>query len=522
MTAGPQDEVIAALARPATHGIGGSVERIDTHISAVFLAGDRVVKLKKAVKYPYLDYSTVALRRRYCEAEVRVNRRTAPALYLGAAAISRARDGSLALGAPDATPTGEAVDWVVVMRRFEASALFDRMTREGRLTPALVRDLADEIARFHEAAERDPGFGGADAMARSLANMVGEVAKFAPDLFDRAKAERFAAETGAALERHRASLDARRAQGYVRHGHGDLHLRNICLFEGRPTLFDAIEFDDVLACIDVLYDLAFLLMDLEHRGRRDLANLVLNRTLAWRDDHAGLALLPLYLAMRAGIRAHVTASSVAALGSEDAQEAARGEAHAYLDLALGFLAPAKPVLVAVGGLSGSGKSTVAAALAPTLGAAPGAVVVRSDVIRKRLLGRAPEDRLGPDAYTAEVTRRVYEAVRAQAGAAVAAGCAAIADAVHARPEERRAIEAVAVESGVRFAGLWLEAAPETLASRIGRRENDASDATASVMRAQFGTDTGPIAWRRIDSSGDLAETLTRARNALNGHDETTT
>jgi hypothetical protein len=121
-----------------------------------------------------------------------------------------------------------------------------------------------------------------------------------------------------------------------------------------------------------------------------------------------------------------------------------------------------------------------------------------------------------------VTRRVYDAVRAQAGAAVAAGCAAIADAVHARPEERRAIERVASDAGIRFAGLWIEAAPETLASRIGRRENDASDATASVMRAQLGTDTGPIAWRRIDSSGDLAETLTRARNALNGHDETTT
>ena len=467
MADAPQARVIERLSR-------GAEERFETHVSLVFLTGDRAVKLKKAVKFPYLDYSTIEKRRHFCEREVELNKRTAPDLYLGAEPVEI---------------DGIVEDWVVVMRRFDNAALFDKL----EITPRIARDLADRIAAFHDVAEVTPQYGGAEAMGRIVdANRRDQENSG----LDHAKIAALHTACRSALADVAALLDARRAGGCVRFGHGDLHLRNICLFDGRPTLFDGIEFDDSIACVDVLYDLAFLLMDLEHRGRRDVANRVLNRYLARRDELAGLAALPLFLSCRASIRAHT---------NKDAT---------YLDLAARLLDSAPPRLIAVGGLSGSGKSTLAEAIAHDIGRVPGAVVLRSDVIRKRLLGRDPEARLGAEGYTAELSCRVYDAMREQAATALAAGVSVIADAVHARPDERVAVEAVARRAGVDFAGLWLEAAPEVLASRVRGRENDASDATVEVVREQLSYDTGAITWRRLDASPDLAVTVDRARDAL--------
>ncbi len=509
-----QAETIAFLSRPEAFGARAPVDHSETHISHIFLAGARAYKLRKAIRFPYLDYSTLENRRRFTEAEVAINRRTAPELYLGAAAVVRRADGTLSLGAPGAPPEGEPVDWVTVMRRFPPDALFDRLVADGRLGPGLARELADAIAAFHETAEPDWGFGGAAAIAATIDANTRDIAA-APDLLDPAKAQTLDSRCRAALARVAELLDARRDTGMVRHCHGDLHLRNICLVDGAPTLFDAIEFSDSLARIDVLYDLAFLLMDLVHRDRRDLANLVMNRYLSRRVDYGGLAALPLFLALRAAIRAHVGAAAAKQRGgAADAAEPA-----AYLDLAIGFLAPPAPRLVAVGGLSGTGKTTVAAALAPALGIAPGAVVLRSDVIRKRLMGVAPETRLGPEGYRDEVTRRVYATIRDEAKAALSAGYTAVADAVHARPHERAEIEAVARAAAVPFTGIWLDASAETLASRIAQRENDASDATAEVMRGQIGHVDGTISWRRLDVTGDATDAVARARSLLLGRTE---
>ena len=472
-----QNEVVAWLSRPESYGIAGEVTKIETHISIVFLAGERAYKLKKAIKFPYLDYSTIEKRREFCEKEVTLNRRTAPELYIAAEPVR--------IG-------GEIKDWVVVMRRFDSDALFDKL----EITPALARDLADRIAAFHDAAEITPEHGGAATIARVIDGNRRDQENAG---LDRDAIAALHAACHAALARNAALLDRRRAAGRVRRCHGDLHLRNICLYDGKPTLFDGIEFDDAIACIDVLYDLAFLLMDLEHRGRRDLANLILNRYLAWHDEIEGVAALPLFMACRAGIRAHTNKD------------------RSYLDLAIRLLQPGAPMLIAVGGLSGSGKSSVAAALAPFLGVAPGALVPRSDVIRKRLMGIEPEARLGSEAYTSEMTGRVYARLRECANIGIRAGYVVIVDAVHARPEEREAIEAVADQAGVPFLGLWLEAAPEALASRVRERENDASDATVEVVRVQLGYDLGPIAWRRLDASQDLAATVARARKLLTEH-----
>ncbi len=509
-----QREVIAFLCDPRTHG-GAAVERIDTHGAVVALAGERAYKLKRAVKFPYMDFSTLALRRRACEAELALNRRTAPSLYLAATPITRAAAGALELGGQ-----GRVVNWVVVMRRFDQEALFDRLAERGALDPALMTSLADAVLDLHAAAERRHEHGGAAGIARVIAGNDAELGGSGGGCFEASKVVRLKAESEAALRRLRPLLEARRMAGLVRHCHGDLHLRNICLFEGRPTLFDAIEFNDQIACIDVLYDLAFLLMDLDKRRLGPLGNLVFNRYLSEGarrgalGELSGLAALPLFLSCRAAVRAQVGAA--AAVAQPEAARARRmtEEAGAYLDLALGYLAPPAPVLVALGGLSGSGKSTLAQALAPALGAVPGAVVLRSDVIRKHILGREALARLGPEGYTAEVTARVYQTIRERARAALSAGHAAVADAVHGTLEERAAIEAVAREAGVAFRPLWLEAPAHVLEARVRERSGDASDASVEVLRGQLGLALGDIAWPKLEVSGTIETALAQARGLL--------
>jgi aminoglycoside phosphotransferase family enzyme/predicted kinase len=490
MSEAAQEETVAFLSDPATHG-GTAVETRRTHASIIFLAGERALKLKRALRYPFLDYSDAQKRRAACAAELALNRRTAPGLYRAVRAVTRAADGRLALDG-----AGEAVDWVVEMRRFPDGALFSELIEAGGLAPDLLRALAEEIAAFHAAAAPAPDCGGVAGIEEVIA--INEASFAATGLEGAA----LLAASRAALARHAALLDQRRRAGRVRQCHGDLHLGNIVLFEGKPTLFDAIEFSRSLACIDVLYDLAFLLMDLWHRDARAGANLVFNRYLDLADEADGLPALPLFLSLRAAVRAHVGAA------------AGRADAARYLALAERLIAPVPPRLVAIGGLSGTGKSTIAAAVAPFLGAAPGARVVRSDVLRKRLLGQAPEQRLPEAAYDAEMNRRVYEAVGESAAVALAAGHSVVIDAVAARAPERAAMAALGARLGVGFAGFWLEAPAALLEARVTARAKDASDATAAVVRAQLGYDTGTIEWTRIDARPGPAEVAAAVRRAL--------
>ncbi|HKT18489.1 MAG TPA: phosphotransferase, partial [Stellaceae bacterium] len=304
MAENAQDDIIAFLSRGSSYGAPGEApQRVDTHISHVFLTGDRVFKLKRAVRFSFVDYSSLAARERFCRAELALNRRTAPGLYRAVRAITRRPDGAL-----EWDGAGPAVDFVVEMRRFDERDLFDRMAREGRLDRALVVKLADAIAAFHAAAEPAPAFGGSASLREVVADNHRYLAAGAPPL-DRGTVDALLAASQVALGRVGALLDARRAEGKVKRCHGDLHLRNICLFEGGPTLFDCIEFSDDIACIDVLYDIAFLLMDLEHRGLRPLGNAVFNRYLDRAPDEAGLEALPLMLSIRAGIRAKVAVAA---------------------------------------------------------------------------------------------------------------------------------------------------------------------------------------------------------------------
>jgi aminoglycoside phosphotransferase family enzyme len=407
--------------------------------------------------------------------------------------VTRDDSGRLAIGG-----VGRPIDWLVEMVRFDQNDLFDQLASRGALDPALMLPLAATIAEMHEAAERRPDRGGSAGIAWVIeGNAAGFVSE--PGLAaDSALGGRITVACRAMNDSLRVALDARRESGFVRRCHGDLHLGNIVQFQGRPTLFDAVEFNDAIACIDVLYDLAFVLMDL---GRQSLwrdANVLLNAYLSDTLDFDGLAALPLFLGCRAAVRAK-TVATAAALQTDAAQQGhLTAEARHYLALAGQLLEAPRPCLVAIGGLSGSGKSALAAALAPEVGAAPGAIIVRSDELRKRLFGVAPLTRLGPESYTPNVSTRVYTLMAARVRAIVASGHTAIVDATFLGSASRRTFEDIARDVGLPFAGVWLEAPEGDRLDRVRRRSHDPSDADTAVILGQ--TVEGQLAWTRIDAS----------------------
>jgi aminoglycoside phosphotransferase family enzyme/predicted kinase len=503
-----QNAVIEFLSSPDVHG-GSAVERIETHASMVFLAGNRAWKLKRAVRYDYLDFSTAARRKAMCEAELAINRRTAPMLYRGVVAVTRESDGALALGG-----AGAPVDWVVEMARFDQDALFDRLAARQGLPVALMQSLASEIATFHAAAEPRVDRGGRSGLEWVIDGNAAGFDEQGAGILDAAIGREVTAAARAHLDRHGALLDARRDAGRVRQCHGDLHLRNIVLIEGRPTLFDAIEFNDQIACIDVMYDVAFLLMDLWRRDLPRHANALWNGYLAESGDVEAVPLLSLFLSCRAAVRAKTSATAAGLQDDPRRRRELEELARRYLDLAAELLRPPAPSLIAVGGLSGSGKSSLAMALAPSVGAVPGAVVIRSDEIRKQLSGVGPLHHLGAEGYTADMSRRVYATLGEHAERVLPGGHAVIADAVFARESDRQRIEHLAAAAGVPFVGIWLDAPEAVLVERVAHRERDASDADAAIVRTQLGQDTGRISWTRIDASPGLDAVQKRANDVI--------
>ena len=503
-----QEEALRFLADPTTYGLSEPVGRIDTAGAVVFLAGPDVYKVKRAVKFPFMDLSTLEKRREACQAEIAVNRENAPGVYLSALPIVRTAAG-LELGGE-----GDAVEWVCHMRRFDENATLDRVAERDGLSDALLDRLAEAVRRAHGRAPLRDGTRAAHELETYIEQNDAAFAE-RQELFSPRQAARLTHEARLAFAVARPTLLRRGRDGYVRRGHGDLHLGNIAVADGEPVLFDAVEFSDAIASGDVLYDLAFLLMDLEERGMRRAANRLFNRYLAAEPPEAlsGLSALPLFMSLRAAIRAKVEAAKGDRLAGRE-RERARALAHGYFGLAFAFLRHVAPRLVAVGGLSGAGKSALAGALAPQLGRAPGALWLRSDVERKTMFGVADTVRLAGDAYAPDVTREVYRRLDDKARRALGAGSAVVLDATFSTGGERAAAGRVAADVGVAFDGLWLEAPLPARIARVERRGPDASDADRAIAQRQQAEPLRERGWTAIDAAGGIEATADRAARRL--------
>jgi uncharacterized protein len=496
-----QDRIFAFLADPATHP---GVHRIDTHAAAVFLDGARALKIKRAVRFPYLDYSTLAKRKAACDEEIKVNRAFAPQIYHRVIPITQNADGSLCIDG-----SGPPVEFAIEMTRFDEHQTIDHLAEAGEFDSGLVDAIADAIAASHAVAPLAP----AEPWIKSIPAIIDDnTAAFrTAACFPASDVNSLEEASKSAFSRIRTLLEQRAKRGHVRRCHGDLHLANIVLIEHKPVLFDAIEFDPAIASVDVVYDLAFPIMDLLRYGRHAAASALLNRYLRTASfEHAdALAALPLFMSLRAAIRAKVL---LARLGSSSRDKTEiTGSAQDYFKLAQQLIRPAAPRLVAVGGLSGTGKSVLARALAPLVVPQPGAVVLRSDVLRKQQFGINETDRLPEIAYAPEMTATIYRLLMQRALGVLSQGHSVVVDAVFAREDERAAMHGIARKLNIRFVGLFLQTDLATRVSRVGRRQRDASDATPEIAGQQEQYDIGAIDWDIIDASGAPEQTRERCQ-----------
>jgi aminoglycoside phosphotransferase family enzyme/predicted kinase len=492
-----QARVFVFLTDPAKHP---DVHRIDTHGASVFLEGDRALKIKRAVRFPFLDYSTLEKRKAACDEEIRINRPFAPQIYRRVVPITQNNDGSLEIDG-----RGAPIEFAIEMTRFDERQTFDHLAASGPLDPALVAAVAEAIATSHGKAQLAP----ADPWIKSIPDIIaGNTAAFRKaDCFPADAVDDLTQACLSAFSRLAGLLAQRGRQGYVRRCHGDLHLANIVLIDHQPVLFDAIEFDSLIASTDVLYDLAFAIMDFLKFGRPAAANALLNKYLLLTpiENLDALATLPLFMSLRSAIRAHVMLARINrnAMGKTEIMPSAQ----AYFALARRLIHPSAPTLAAIGGFSGTGKSVLARALAPAFAPQPGAVVVRTDVLRKQYFRIKETERLPEAAYRVEVNAKIYETLLQRASRILVQGHSVVVDAVFAQAAERKAIAEVARKLGVRFSGFFLTADLATRQRRVGRREADASDATPETAGLQEKYDIGALEWTKVDAAGTPEQTL---------------
>ncbi|MDT8376659.1 MAG: AAA family ATPase [Mariprofundaceae bacterium] len=462
------------------------ITMLQTHISWVFLAGAFAYKIKKPLNPGFLDFTTREKRLQACSAELSLNRRLAPDIYLQVLPVLQRGDAYI-LGS-GLEQHQEAIDYCLKMVRFDQRDLFDVRLTEAKFDPAWMDELATTIAGFHRHAESSPRisrFGGPGFLQRHIEANLEHAGRALPQDVPPPLLSGLKRESGVWLERCR-SMIRQRQERFVKNCHGDLHLKNITLFNNRPTPFDCIEFSDEFRMIDTMNDVAFLVMDCDSRNRSDLGYRFLSRYLEQSGDYDGLKLLPLYLSYRAGVRGKVSCLLLSELADESgsgesASAALHHDIRHYYSMAAQYLTGTKkPELFIIGGLSGSGKSHLALlALRHT-----SAVIIRSDATRKRIAADHPDLPL----YGEKMHRLTYRAMFDAAEKTLDAGFSVILDATFLSPASRERTAALGREKGVAWHFYWLDIEPETLRARVGRREadgRDVSDADLRVLQEQL-------------------------------------
>ena len=513
---------IAALRDPARYP--HAVERIDvleTHISWVFLTGRHAYKIKKPLNLGFLDFSTLEARHHCCEEELRLNRRLAPAIYEAVVKITGSADN------PAINGDGAALEYAVKMREFPQSALAGRLLADGALAGAHFDTLAARLARFHTstgAAARGSPYGAPEAVIAAARENFGQLGRLLPDTADQARIAELRTWTEHEYNARLALFVARQAEGCVRECHGDLHLGNIAMLDGQLTPFDCIEFNPALRWIDVMSEVAFLVMDLMDRGRADFACRFLNAYLEAGGGYAGLNVLRFYLVYRALVRAKVHALRAAQDGIA-ATERTRllGASRGHAELALRCAHDAHPAIVLMHGMSGSGKSVIAQALAEQTGA----IRLRSDIERKRISGLAPLARSGSapasGIYTTDITLATYNRLLDLARIAANAGCAVVVDAAFLKRWQRDLFRREARAHGIALVIVDVTAPEAVLRERIAARlaaGGDASEANQAVLTRQLARNDAPggeesSAVLRIDTTrADVQATVRDACTAV--------
>jgi aminoglycoside phosphotransferase family enzyme/predicted kinase len=485
---------IVQLLRPAAYGHPvESVRLIETHISWVLLTGAYAYKIKKPVDFGFLDFSTLDKRRECCEQELRLNRRLAPALYLDVVAIVQ-RDAQMVF-ASGVTDETEAIEYAVRMRQFPQSAQLDNMLHQGGLTPAQMDVIADMVARFHSevaVAGRDTRWGSPTQVYVPVEENFRQIRQRSGAGNHRELLDELESWSRSNFTRLQTVFEQRKQHGFVRECHGDMHLRNMLWLDGQPLAFDCIEFNPGLRWIDVLSEVAFLVMDLRDREQPALAQRFLNHYLECTGDYAGLPVLPFYLVYRAMVRAKVDAIRAAQQDVDATEKAAAEREHlSYLRLAQAYTKQADVRLIITRGMSASGKSTVSQQLMSF----PGYIRIRSDVERKRMFDidrhAHAGDGIEAGIYSQDATRATYARLAELAAAVIKAGYSVIIDAAFLQPWQRRLFRQLATDSGVPYIILDVFASADSLRRRIKQRSGDVSDADLRVLEHQLAR-TAPL------------------------------
>ena len=482
------DMLRALLRRGGLPSTTGEVTHLHTHISDILLAGDHAYKIKKPVDLGFLDFTTREKRLAACRDEVRLNARLAPDIYLGISCICQ--QGERYYLSDTDCGTDSTVDYAVRMLRMPQEGMLDRLAAAGGLTREHMLDIASQVARFHLASEHATGmagYGTPDSIAAPIRQNFQQTEKQIGAGITQAQFDRLRDYSGSFLHDHAAQFEERITARRIVDGHGDLHLRNMCLYQGRVVIFDCIEFNLALRAGDMINDIAFLTMDLDARALSYLGNVFLNAYLEQTGDYRGVVLLDFYQVYRAYVRAKVSAFLVESADSEAGRAGAQRDATAYFRLAESYLTTRPAGIMITCGLSGSGKTTAALKAAEQLGA----IVVRSDAVRKHLAGISLQQRIdtgfAQGIYHPDMTRRTYSTMLQHARAIAATGRWVILDATYPTAEYRSAVEDAARAMNLPFVILYCSAPRDELERRLATRHaqgSDISDATDTILDEQ--------------------------------------